>query len=318
MAKRYYWLKLPEDFFRQLPIKKLRRIAGGDTYTVIYLKMLLLSLKQDGRIYFEGVEENFSEELALELDEEEENVKVTVRFLSAHGLMKLVDETEYVLTQCSNMVGSESASAERVRRHRENKALQCNVDVTDVKRIGNVEKEIEIEKDKEKDNKYFCPELNSGQPQPKVEIEPAAENRTKVEIEPSCSRAELMVETEPAQAEILIRLPMISGEEFAVTRQYVEELKNLYPAVDIEQAFRNMRGWLDSNPKNRKTPRGIKRFITGWIAREQDRAPRTERRSSFTSNTSKNRFNNFHQRDYDWDSMERDLLEVRESNDENK
>ena len=316
MAKRYYWLKLPEDFFRQLPIKKLRRIAGGDTYTVIYLKMLLLSLKQDGRIYFEGVEENFSEELALELDEEEEYVKVTVRFLLAHGLMKLVDETEYVLTQCSNMVGSESASAERVRRHRENKALQCNVDVTDVKRIGNVEKE--IEKDKEKDNKYFCPELNSGQPQPKVEIEPAAENRTKVEIEPSCSRAELMVETEPAQAEILIRLPMISGEEFAVTRQYVEELKNLYPAVDIEQAFRNMRGWLDSNPKNRKTPRGIKRFITGWIAREQDRAPRTERRSSFTSNTSKNRFNNFHQRDYDWDSMERDLLEVRESNDENK
>ena len=306
MAKRYYWLKLPEDFFRQLPIKKLRRIARGDTYTVIYLKMLLLSLKQDGRIYFEGVEENFSEELALELDEEEENVKVTVRFLLAHGLMKLVDETEYVLTQCSNMVGSESASAERVRRHRENKALQCNVDVTDVKRIGNVEKEIEIEKDKEKDNKYFCPELNSGQPQPKVEIEP------------SCSRAELMVETEPAQAEILIRLPMISGEEFAVTRQYVEELKNLYPAVDIEQAFRNMRGWLDSNPKNRKTPRGIKRFITGWIAREQDRAPRTERRSSFTSNTSKNRFNNFHQRDYDWDSMERDLLEVRESNDENK
>lgn len=316
MAKRYYWLKLPEDFFRQLPIKKLRRIAGGDTYTVIYLKMLLLSLKQDGRIYFEGVEENFSEELALELDEEEENVKVTVRFLLAHGLMKLVDETEYVLTQCSNMVGSEGASAERVRRHRENKALQCNVDVTDVKRIGNVEKE--IEKDKEKDNKYFCPEINPGQPQPKVEIEPAAENRTKVEIEPSCSRAELMVETEPAQAEIFIRLPMISGEEFAVTRQYVEELKNLYPAVDIEQAFRNMRGWLDSNPKNRKTPRGIKRFITGWIAREQDRAPRTERRSSFTSNTSKNRFNNFHQRDYDWDSMERDLLEVRESNDENK
>lgn len=318
MAKRYYWLKLPENFFRQLPIKKLRRIAGGDTYTVIYLKMLLLSLKQDGRIYFEGVEENFSEELALELDEEEENVKVTVRFLLAHGLMKLVDETEYVLTQCSNMVGSESSSAERMRRLRNNKVSHCDTSVTQPLHLSDVEKEIEIEKDKERDNKYLCPEINSGQPQPKVEIEPAAENRTKVEIEPFCSRAELMVETEPTQAEVFIRLPMISGEEFAVTRQYVEELKSLYPAVDIEQAFRNMRGWLDSNPKNRKTPRGIKRFITGWIAREQDRAPRTERRSSFTSNTSKNRFNNFHQRDYDWDSMERDLLEVREGNDENK
>jgi len=52
MAKRYYWLKLPDDFFRQKPIKKLRKIAGGDTYTIIYLKMLLIAIKQDGKIYF--------------------------------------------------------------------------------------------------------------------------------------------------------------------------------------------------------------------------------------------------------------------------
>ena len=49
MGKRYYWLKLPDDFFRQKPIKKLRRIAGGDTYTIIYLKMLLVSLKNEGK-----------------------------------------------------------------------------------------------------------------------------------------------------------------------------------------------------------------------------------------------------------------------------
>ncbi len=48
MGKRYYWLKLPDDFFRQKPIKKLRKIAGGDTYTIIYLKMLLIAMKQDG------------------------------------------------------------------------------------------------------------------------------------------------------------------------------------------------------------------------------------------------------------------------------
>ena len=48
MGKRYYWLKLPDDFFRQKAIIKLRKIAGGDTYTVIYLKMLLTAIKQDG------------------------------------------------------------------------------------------------------------------------------------------------------------------------------------------------------------------------------------------------------------------------------
>lgn len=52
MAKRYYWLKLPDGFFRQKAIKKLRKIAGGDTYTIIYLKMLLVAMKQDGRLVY--------------------------------------------------------------------------------------------------------------------------------------------------------------------------------------------------------------------------------------------------------------------------
>ena len=303
MAKRYYWLKLPDDFFRQKPIKKLRKIAGGDTYTVIYLKMLLISLKNDGKLYFDGVEDNFCEELALELDEEEENVKVTVQFLMAQDLLKLIDESEYELTECSRMVGSESASAERMRRLRDKKTSQCDIGVTQLLHLSDVEKE--IEKDKEKDNKYICPEVNSGQPQPKVEIEPVVENRTKVEIEPSCSKAELKVETEPAQADVFIKLPLINGDDFLVTKDYVKELKDLYPAVDVEQALRGMRGWLDSNPRNKKTPRGIKRFITGWISREQDKAPRV---SDKPKPVSQNRFNNFHQRDYDFKEYERKLL----------
>lgn len=243
MGKRYYWLKLPEDFFRQKPIKKLRKIAGGDTYTIIYLKMLLVAMKADGKLYFEGVEDDFYEELALELDEDSENVKVTVLFLIRQGLMELIDETEYRLTECEKMVGSESASAERVRRHRENKALQCNTTVTDVKRIGNVEKE--IEKDIEIDKNTICPEVETS-----------------------------------AQA-VFISLPLVTGSgSFDVTINYLNSLRQLYPAVDVEQEFRKMYGWLDSNPRNRKTSRGIKRFITSWLGRAQDRAPITRTASA--------------------------------------
>lgn len=236
MGKRYYWLKLPEGFFRQKPIKKLRKIAGGDTYTIIYLKMLLIAMKNDGKLYFEGVEDDFYEELALDLDEDSENVKVTVLFLIRQGLMELVDETEYRLTECDKMVGSESASAERVRKHREQKALQCNSNVTGVKRIGNVEKEIEKEIEKEKDT--ICPEVITSRP------------------------------------EVFISLPLVTGSgSFDVTLDYLNSLRNLYPAIDVEQEFRKMYAWLDSNPKNRKTERGIKRFITGWLGRAQDKAP---------------------------------------------
>ena len=150
MAKRYYWLKLPDGFFRQKAIKKLRKIAGGDTYTIIYLKMLLVAMKQDGRLYFEGVEATFYDELALDLDEEVENVRVTVMFLIQQDLMQLIDETEYSLSECAKMTGSESTSAERMRRLRDKKASQCDIEVTEPLRIGDVEKE--IEKDKEKDN----------------------------------------------------------------------------------------------------------------------------------------------------------------------
>ena len=148
MAKRYYWLKLPEDFFRQKAIKKLRRIAGGDTYTVIYLKMLLLALKQEGKLFFEGVEDDFCDELALDLDEEPDNVKITIQFLIAQGLMQECADNEYILPECTNLTGSEDPSAARVRAYRSRKALQCNADVTECNAAVtscNTEKEIETE-----------------------------------------------------------------------------------------------------------------------------------------------------------------------------
>ncbi|AYV94356.1 Phage-rep-org-N domain-containing protein [Fusobacterium necrophorum subsp. funduliforme] len=151
MAKRYYWLKLKEDFFEQRVIKKLRKIAGGDTYTIIYLKLQLLAMKNEGKLFFEGVEDNFSSEMALELDESEENVSVTLSYLEKNGLMELVSSDEYFLPQVLDVTGSESASTLRSRKSRElKKALQCNTTATqcnNLQQIGNVEieKEIEIE-----------------------------------------------------------------------------------------------------------------------------------------------------------------------------
>lgn len=48
--KKYYWLKMTDQFFEDKAIKKLRKIAGGDTYTIIYLKMLLTAIKQGKQI----------------------------------------------------------------------------------------------------------------------------------------------------------------------------------------------------------------------------------------------------------------------------
>lgn len=156
--KRYYWLKLMDDFFTSKRIKRLRSMAGGDTYTIIYLKMQLKALKTDGYLYYDGVMETFAEELALDIDEKPDDVKVTISYLLSVGLLETDGGNEYCLTYMQNLVGSENASAQRVRDFRNRKkveTLQCNKDVTQVKRVGNAEKEIEIdiEIDKEKDIK---------------------------------------------------------------------------------------------------------------------------------------------------------------------
>jgi predicted phage replisome organizer len=157
--KKYYWLKLKDDFFRQKEIKKLRKIAGGDTYTIIYLKMLLLAIKSGNKIYFEGVEEVFADELALELDEDSDNVKMTLAFLKNQKLIETISEDEYFLPQCESLVGSETKWAEKKRRQRKDNVPQSEDNVplvstnvhllSDQCPIRDRDRYIEIEKEKD-------------------------------------------------------------------------------------------------------------------------------------------------------------------------
>ena len=151
MAKKYYWIKLKNDFFSSKEIKKLRRTAGGDTFVIIYLKMQLFSLQNEGKIYYDGIEEDFASEIALTLDEDPDNVRLTMAFLQNCGLIECNEVNECFLTKVPEITGKECDSAERVRKHR---ALQCNNNVTSsnnevTKCNTEIEKELELEKEKD-------------------------------------------------------------------------------------------------------------------------------------------------------------------------
>ena len=125
--KRYYWFRLHKDFFQKKEIKRLRRVAGGDTYAVIYLKMLLRSIADGGKLYFDGYEETFVSELALDIDEDEQNVQITVNYLLKNGLLLECEADEYYLPEANNNTGSETAAAGRMRKLRnKSKELDCN------------------------------------------------------------------------------------------------------------------------------------------------------------------------------------------------
>ena len=80
--------------------------------------------------------------------------------------------------------------------------------------------------------------------------------------------------TEPEKSALVpavIELALNDKTFYPITQKDINDWTELYPAVDVMQELRKMKGWCDSNPTKRKTSRGIKRFITNWLAREQDK-----------------------------------------------
>jgi hypothetical protein len=80
---------------------------------------------------------------------------------------------------------------------------------------------------------------------------------------------------EPSATEVpavFLDLPTnVSGKSYAISEAQVNEWEPLYPAVDVRQQIRNIRGWLDANPSRRKTSRGMARFIAAWLGKTQDK-----------------------------------------------
>ena len=283
MAKKYFWLKLKDDWFNSKDIKKLRKIAGGDTYTIIYLKMQLLSLKNEGKLYYEGVEETFYEELALELNEDPENVKITISYLQSRGLMEISNTDEYLLTEVPAALASETDSAERKRnqRKKEKEALLEDKNVTmsqpchDMSQVCHTDIDIDIEKEIDKD--------------------------TEKEIDKDICAADKAAAPEP---EPIITLPLNTGQEYPIFESDIAEFSALYPAVDVLQALRGMRGWCMTNPAKRKTYRGIRRFINSWLAREQDKGGTPRYRKTINQNSGAEGLEEFANRARRWADSE--------------
>lgn len=152
--KKYFWLKLKENFFEEKQIKYLRSLPDGDKIVIAYLKMQLKSLKTEGFIKYDSILPSNIDELAMVLDENTNIIKLMIGALQKVNAVEILDDGSFYMIAMQDLIGKEGESAERVRRFRERqeqKLLQCNGDVTncntEIEKDIDKEKEIEIEKD---------------------------------------------------------------------------------------------------------------------------------------------------------------------------
>ena len=125
--KRYFWLKLKEDWFSGTTEKYLKSLPAGDSLLITYLKIQLMSLKTEGFLKYERLLPSAEEEIAMLIDEPVNNVRLLINVLLKTGAIERLDDNSLYLLSLQNLIGSEGSSTDRVRRFRERqKALQCN------------------------------------------------------------------------------------------------------------------------------------------------------------------------------------------------
>ncbi|MBY7733463.1 phage replisome organizer N-terminal domain-containing protein [Francisella philomiragia] len=132
--KRYYWLRLKDDFFTTKEIKIIRKMPSGSEILIVLLKLQIAALKTGGLIEIDGICDSVEEELSIIIDEDPKVIKLALIALAKFHLIANTKDSDIEVLLHDDAIGSESASTIRARKSRANKALQCN---TNTVKIGN-------------------------------------------------------------------------------------------------------------------------------------------------------------------------------------
>ena len=145
-SKKFYWLKLKRDFFKRHDIRIIEEMPNGKDYVLFYLKLLLESIDHEGSLRFSDTIPYNEQMLSVVTNTNIDIVRSAMKLFTELNLMEVLDDATIYMAEVNTMIGSESWSAERVRRFRQKQqALLCNTDVTSCNE--EIEKEEEIKKE---------------------------------------------------------------------------------------------------------------------------------------------------------------------------
>ena len=149
-SKKFYWLKLKRDFFKRHDIRIIEEMPNGKDYVLFYLKLLLESIDHEGSLRFSDTIPYNEQMLSVITNTNIDIVRSAMKLFIELRLIEIFDDQTIFMGEIEKMIGSESESASRMRKLRQNqRASLCdgNVQKSDIEK----EKEKEIKKDLDKD-----------------------------------------------------------------------------------------------------------------------------------------------------------------------
>lgn len=137
MSGRYYWLKLKRDFFKRHDIRIVESMPNGKDYILFYLKMLCESVDHEGALRFSDTIPYNEQMLATLTETNVDIVRSAVKIFSELGMMEVMDDGTYFMTQVQNMIGSASNTTGAIKQKRYRERLKELRNVTDELPDGN-------------------------------------------------------------------------------------------------------------------------------------------------------------------------------------
>ena len=150
--KKYYYLKLKENFFDSEEMIILQNMPDGYLYSDILMKLYLRSLKNSGKLMFKDLIPYTPSALAQVVRHQIGTVEKALRIFQDLGLIEILDNGAIYMLDIQNFIGESSTEADRIRNYRS----RIKKDVQMLQQTNNKSiPEIELEKEIDINNNIY-------------------------------------------------------------------------------------------------------------------------------------------------------------------
>lgn len=194
--KKYYYLKLRENFFDNDDVAILESMPDGILYSNILLKLYLRSLKNNGKLMFNDRIPYNAQMLSTITRQPVAVVEKAVGIFKEMGLIEVLDNGAIYMLDIQNFIGSSNTEADRKREYRRKIALE-----KDQKLLGHLSGQMSDEQ---------APEIEI-----EIEIEKEIEKEIDIDKDTDKNPVELIVE------EYQSRIAPLDGTQFEILKEFI-------------------------------------------------------------------------------------------------
>jgi len=186
--KKYYYLKLKDNFFDSEEIIILQNMQDGYLYSDILFKMYLRSLKNEGLLMFNNFIPYDANILSQIVRHSVGVVEKAIKLFQQLSLIEVMDNGAIYMLNIQNYIGNSSSEADRQREYQNrikaHQIIPCKKPNKETNRKPTPEKEIELEIDKELNKETEKEERKRFTPPSREDIETFTnENQCHIDID---------------------------------------------------------------------------------------------------------------------------------------